>query len=162
MHLHEWTAGNKDMKEREKVKNIKEAANCYTHALSHIDTAIQEAQGGDDVSQQRSDLRVFKSIVYSNRAQSSLLLKNYHECIKDSEKALELNNNNTKARYRKAKSLYHMKKFYLCKDECGECILFHRIYRHYQPKAFFLIHSFIHSFIHLYLVFVRLDTIDLW
>ena len=75
MHLHEWTAGNKDMKEREKVKNIKEAANCYTHALSHIDTAIQEAQGGDDVSQQRSDLRVFKSIVYSNRAQSSLLLK---------------------------------------------------------------------------------------
>ena len=107
--------GAKGLKERERTKNIKEAGNCYTHALGHIDTAIEETQEQEI----REELTIFKSILYSNRAQSSLLLKNYRECIRDSEKALQLNHKNTKARYRKAKSLYQIKRFHLCRDECG-------------------------------------------
>ena len=98
------------------IKNIKEASNCYTYALSHIDIAIE---GAKEQQEQQEELFIFKSILYSNRAQSSLLLRNYRECIGDSDKALEYNPNNTKARYRKAKSLYQIKKYHLCRDECG-------------------------------------------
>ena len=105
------------------MRCIREAANCYTHALNYVNIAIDEAQQQPLQGEAHEDLAVFKSIIYGNRAQSSLLLKNYGDCIRDSEKALELNNKNVKARYRKAKSLYQLKKFHLCKDECGKLML---------------------------------------
>jgi hypothetical protein len=68
-------------------KYYKDAAEYYTKA---IDQKLQDA--------------VKNSILYSNRAQANLLLKNYGKTVEDSKKAIELNPKNIKAYYRAAKA----------------------------------------------------------
>eukprot|EP00029_Vermamoeba_vermiformis_P007757 TRINITY_DN3444_c0_g1_i1.p1 TRINITY_DN3444_c0_g1~~TRINITY_DN3444_c0_g1_i1.p1 ORF type:complete len:413 (-),score=112.01 TRINITY_DN3444_c0_g1_i1:9-1247(-) len=68
-------------------KYYKDAAEYYTKA---IDQKIQDA--------------VKNSILYANRAQANLLLKNYGKTIEDAKKAIELNPKNVKAYYRAAKA----------------------------------------------------------
>lgn len=67
------------------VKNTKEAQNCYSHAINYANKAIEEAARDAAVS----DLLTLKSQLFGNRAQASLVLKNYGECIRDCNEAIQ-------------------------------------------------------------------------
>lgn len=94
-------------------KNLKEAYDRYSHALEFIRKA--ELPQEDDLKLsgfasvfERNEL---KSIIYSNRALTSLTNKNYGSCRKDADEAITAWPANSKAHYRKCKALQSLGKY---------------------------------------------------
>ena len=111
--------GNEWMKKSDK-KSLHEAYDRYTHALTFLDKALiaRKSGEGEDPKDVNEDLAKHRSIILSNRAQSSLSLTNYGSCKKDCEQAIALWQGNIKAHYRKCRALYLLKDFDQCVTAC--------------------------------------------
>eukprot|EP01041_Mallomonas_annulata_P008942 gene8942-18500_t len=89
------------------VKNQKEAYTRYTIALDHIKTA-ESSCSDENIKLQ---LPILKSQILSNRALSSINLKNYGSCRRDADLAISIWSKNIKAHHRKCKALLILKKY---------------------------------------------------
>lgn len=78
-------------------------------SLYPSDSSAESQQSRQQTPEQTNAImeeeKMLKSLIFSNRAMVSLMLKNYGSCIRDADSSIVCWEGNTKAHYRKCKSL---------------------------------------------------------
>ena len=108
--------GNEWMKMRT-VNNYHSARDCYTYAMTFI--AKEMIHPPQDENKLEA-LHQLQATLLSNRAMVSLALKNYGECLKDTNVSIALWPKNIKTHYRRCKALFALKRFQECLDSCHD------------------------------------------